>query len=91
VKHVEVFRMGGVGTSIIGRPRPLPGHRPRATRRYTLNCEGLVGSPLSRSPDRYRFGILQFRPIGVRRRELGRFLTRSDDVPITFALRSPPY
>lgn len=24
VRHVEVFRMGGVGTSIIGRPRPLP-------------------------------------------------------------------
>src|SRR5690349_9106912 len=26
VVHVEVFRMGGVGTSIIGRPRPLPGN-----------------------------------------------------------------
>ena len=24
VRHVEVFRMGGVGTSILGRPRPLP-------------------------------------------------------------------
>ena len=35
VKHVEVFRMGGVGTSILGRPRPLPGHR-RADARYTL-------------------------------------------------------
>jgi hypothetical protein len=31
--------MDGVGTPIIGRPRPLRGHRPRATRRYTLNCE----------------------------------------------------
>jgi hypothetical protein len=29
--------MGGVRTSIIGRPRPLPG--PRADHRYTLNCE----------------------------------------------------
>ena len=27
VRHVEVFRMGGVGTSILGRPRPLPGDR----------------------------------------------------------------
>ena len=24
VGHVEVFQMGGVGTSMIGRPRPLP-------------------------------------------------------------------
>ncbi|ETZ98250.1 hypothetical protein I547_6501 [Mycobacterium kansasii 824] len=27
VVHVEVFRMVGVGTPIIGRPRPLPGQR----------------------------------------------------------------
>jgi hypothetical protein len=40
VKHVEVFRMGSVRTSILGRPRPLPGHR-RAAARYTLNCEQL--------------------------------------------------
>ena len=46
VRHVEVFRMGGVGTSIIGRPRPLPGPRHAASRcspsrqsLYTLNCE----------------------------------------------------
>ncbi len=38
VGHVEVFRMGSVGTSIIGRPRRLPGHR-RAASCYTLNCE----------------------------------------------------
>ena len=38
VRHVEVFRMDGVGTSIIGRPRPLPRHR-RADDLYTLNCE----------------------------------------------------
>jgi hypothetical protein len=25
VEHVEVFQVDGVGTSIIGRPRPLPG------------------------------------------------------------------
>jgi hypothetical protein len=30
--------MGGVRTSIIGRPRPSPGHR-RAHPNYTLNCE----------------------------------------------------
>lgn len=29
--------MGGVGTPILGRPRPLPGHR-RADH-YTLNCD----------------------------------------------------
>jgi len=28
VRHVEVFRMGGVGTLIIGRPRHLRGDRP---------------------------------------------------------------
>ena len=26
IGHVEVFQMDGVGISIIGRPRPLPGH-----------------------------------------------------------------
>jgi hypothetical protein len=48
VKHVEVFRMGGVGTPIIGRPRPLPGHHPRAAR-YTLNCEEPVWRPRRKS------------------------------------------
>ena len=42
VGHVEVFRVDGVGTSIIGRPRPSPPHR-RADhtqpRPYTLICE----------------------------------------------------
>ena len=38
VGHVEVFRMEGVGTSIIGRPRPLPGHR-HTQPNYTLKCE----------------------------------------------------
>jgi len=42
VRHVEVFRMVRVRTSILGRPRLLPGHR-RAERsadeRYTVICE----------------------------------------------------
>ena len=46
IGHVEVFRMDGVGTPIIGRPRPLPGHdTPNpANNTYTLNYE----EPLSR-------------------------------------------
>jgi len=45
VRHVEVFQMGSVRTSILGRPRPLPGHRraDRSSRRtvttYTLNWD----------------------------------------------------
>ena len=41
IGHVEVFQMGGVGISIIGRPRPLPGHdTPNpAHNTYTLKCE----------------------------------------------------
>jgi hypothetical protein len=38
VRHVEVFRMDSVRTSILGRPRPLPEHR-RADRLYTLIWE----------------------------------------------------
>jgi len=38
VRHVEVFQMDGVGTSIFGRPRRLSGQR-RADRSYTVNCE----------------------------------------------------
>src|SRR5690606_32501428 len=38
VEHVEVFRVAGVGTSIIGRPRPLPSGR-RAHYLYTLICD----------------------------------------------------
>ena len=39
--HVEVFQVDGVGISIIGRPRPLPGHdTPNpANNTYTLNYE----------------------------------------------------
>src|SRR6476619_4692895 len=37
VKHVEVFRVAGVGTSILGRPRPL--HRHRRAGCYTLKSE----------------------------------------------------
>ncbi|PLA18058.1 hypothetical protein, partial [Rothia dentocariosa] len=37
----EVFQMDGVAISIIGRPRPLPGHdTPNpAHNTYTLKCE----------------------------------------------------
>ena len=49
VGHVEVFLMGGVRTSIIGRPRPLSRHR-RAELLYTLNCE----EPVNTVPDLYR-------------------------------------
>ena len=38
VVHVEVFQMGGVRTSIFGRPRRLPSDR-HAGHPYTLNCE----------------------------------------------------
>ena len=41
IGHVEVFRMDGVAISIIGRPRPLPGHDTHnaAHNTYTLKCE----------------------------------------------------
>ena len=41
IGHVEVFQMDGVGTPIIGRPRPIPGHDTpnRAHNTYTLKCE----------------------------------------------------
>ena len=41
IAHVEVFQMDGVAISIIGRPRPLPGHdTPNpAHNTYTLNYE----------------------------------------------------
>ncbi len=38
VGHVEVFRIGGVRTPIIGGPRPLSSYR-RAHPNYTLDCE----------------------------------------------------
>lgn len=47
VGHVEVFQMDGVGTPIIRRPRPLPGHdTPNAAHNtYTLKCEEPVSGP----------------------------------------------
>ena len=41
IGHVEVFQKDGVGTPIIGRPRPLPGHdTPNpANNTYTINYE----------------------------------------------------
>jgi hypothetical protein len=38
VRQVEVFQMASVRTSIIGRPRRLPSHRPHLGR-YTVICE----------------------------------------------------
>ena len=47
IGHVEVFQMDGVGTPIIGRPRPLPGHdTPNpANNTYTLTCEEPIYCP----------------------------------------------
>ena len=49
IGHVEVFQMDGVGTPIIERPRPLPGHdTPNpAHNTYTLKLEALVYEPAS--------------------------------------------
>ena len=59
--HVEVFQMDGVGTPIIGRPRPLSGHdTPNPTNNtYTLTCEEPVYCP--DEP-----GVLTPRPHGAR-------------------------
>ena len=61
IGHVEVFRMDGVGISIIGRPRPLPGHDTPypANSTYTLTCEEPVYCP--DEP-----GVLTPRPHGAR-------------------------
>ena len=47
IGHVEVFQMDDVGTPIIERPRPLPGHdTPNPTQHpYTLNSEEPLMSP----------------------------------------------
>ena len=47
IGHVEVFQMDGVGTPIIERPRPLPGHdTPNpANNTYTLNYEEPANPP----------------------------------------------
>ena len=49
IGHVEVFQMDGVGTPIIGRPRPLPSHdTPNpAHNTYTLKCEEPLNIPKS--------------------------------------------
>ena len=46
--HVQVFQMDGVGISIIGRPRPLPGDdTPNpAHNTYTHKCEEPKNLPL---------------------------------------------
>ena len=57
IGHVEVFQMDGVGTPIIGRPRPLPGHdTPNpAYHPHTLNYE----EPLYLKNFRYRSFLLE--------------------------------
>ena len=55
VRHVEVFQMGGVGTSILGRPQHLPrdrraSHHP--TSDYTLNCEEPPNVQVKQAPER---------------------------------------
>ena len=54
IGHVEVFQMDGVAISIIGRPRPLPGHdTPNpAHNTYTLKCEEPVILPSPIDTDR---------------------------------------
>ena len=53
IGHVEVFQMDGVAISIIGRPRPLPGHdTPNpAHNTYTLKCEEPVTRTFGRHAD----------------------------------------
>ena len=57
IRHVEVFRMDGVGAPIIERPRPLPGHdTPNpAHNTYTLKCEETYNyarfTDLSKNPE----------------------------------------
>ena len=67
IGHVEVFQMDGVGTPIIERPRPLPGHdTPNpAHNTYTLNYEepGNVKLPPPRN--------LSGRGLGVSTPEIG--------------------
>lgn len=46
VRHVEVFQMVGVRTPILGRPRPLPGHR-RAGPAHTPPTPWIVMSPFT--------------------------------------------
>ncbi|OZE89123.1 hypothetical protein CH302_28960 [Rhodococcus sp. 15-2388-1-1a] len=57
VGHVEAFRMDGVGTSIVGRPRRLPADR-RARPTYTLIWEepSMPASQFDRKPTSCRGG-----------------------------------
>ena len=47
--------MGGLRTSIIGRPRPSPGQQ-RANQNYTLNCN---------EPDLCSVAIVRLRSTGI--------------------------
>jgi hypothetical protein len=59
--------MAGVGTSIIGRPRPLPAQR-HTDLHHTLNCEEPLTAPLhARLDETHRaffFHIVSLRPVG---------------------------
>ena len=56
IGHVEVIQIDGARTSIIGRPRPLPGHdTPNPVpNTYTLTCE---------EPDFYLEGQMIWKPL----------------------------
>jgi len=62
VAHVEVFRLGGVRTSMIGRSRRIPGHRlgQRADGypdQATVDCE-LLGGARARTSTEGRTGMI---------------------------------
>jgi len=67
IGHVEVFRMDGVGISIIERPRPLHNHdTPNPTHHtYTLKCEepsNRAGSLISERSPSVRTAVLAALP-----------------------------
>ena len=82
VSHVEVFRMGGVGTSIFGRPRRLSDDR-RAPCPHTLIWEEPVNG--RRSADDRR-GPATTSPEGGRSPQQGRASARRSKAPSSGAL-----
>lgn len=56
IGHVKVFQMDGVGTPIIGRPRPLPGHDTPNTACHpnALNYEEPVNLRIERKLNMFR-------------------------------------
>ena len=102
VGHVEVFQMAGVRTSILGRPRPLPGDR-RAASPYTLICEEPPNVPLRPEPviitDRGKpshvlLSIEQYHRLVSDQRSIVDWLSAEDDIDlephrIELALKTP--